>query len=198
MGILSALERTAAILSRRQTRRAPDARGAGEVPLRAEIFSPAQFDAHARAVASSHRVDPKPGPERLLHRLAENEAIVREAHRVVSEAVHRSRHLPQAAEWLLDNFYLIEEQIAVARDVFRPVTAGSLPRLRAGPLKGFPCVYDLALELVIHTDGRVDVDNLTRFVQAYQTVAPLNLGELWAVPVMARLALIENLSRRRL
>ncbi|MHB8898239.1 MAG: GH36-type glycosyl hydrolase domain-containing protein [Thermoguttaceae bacterium] len=70
-----------------------------------------------------------------------------------------------------------------------------MPRLRGGPLRGLPRIYDVALELVAHTDGRVDVDNLTHFVSAYQRVRPLKLGELWAIPIMLRLTLLENLRR---
>jgi hypothetical protein len=67
-----------------------------------------------------------------------------------------------------------------------------LPRLAHGPSARLPRVYDLAFEAIAHGDGRVDVESLSRFVMAYQTVAPLKLGELWALPIMLRLALIEN------
>ena len=64
-----------------------------------------------------------------------------------------------------------------------------------GPLAGYPRVYGLATELLLHTDGRLDAERLKGLVEAYQTVSILNLGELWAVPIMLRLALIENLRR---
>ena len=64
-----------------------------------------------------------------------------------------------------------------------------------GPSAGLPRVYDLALETISHGDGRVDPESLNSFVAAYQTVSPLTLGELWAIPIMLRLALIENLRR---
>lgn len=70
-----------------------------------------------------------------------------------------------------------------------------MPRLRSGPLQGHPRAYALALELVSHTDGSVDMENLSVYVRAYQSGSPLRLGELWAVPIMLRLALIENLRR---
>jgi hypothetical protein len=56
-------------------------------------------------------------------------------------------------------------------------------------------VYDIALEIILHGDGRVDMESLVNFVTAYQTVNELNLGELWAIPIMLRLTLIENLRR---
>src|SRR2546421_589520 len=70
-----------------------------------------------------------------------------------------------------------------------------LPKLAEGPLKGFPRVYALALFLVAHNDSVVDVDTLRRFLAAYQRVDVLSIGELWAVVIMLRIALLENLRR---
>src|SRR5260370_31839458 len=70
-----------------------------------------------------------------------------------------------------------------------------LPRLARGPAANYPRVYGIALELISHVDGRVDAVSLRGFIASYQTVTPLTLGELWAVPIMLRLALIENLRR---
>ncbi|HTH48246.1 MAG TPA: glucoamylase family protein, partial [Candidatus Limnocylindria bacterium] len=100
-----------------------------------------------------------------------------------------------AAEWLLDNFYLIEEQVRLVRRHLPRGFSRELPHLIAGPNAHRPRVYELALQLIAHVDARVDQEHLTRFVAAYQEVAPLRLGELWAVPIMLRLALIENLRR---
>ncbi|HEY4154751.1 MAG TPA: cyclic beta 1-2 glucan synthetase, partial [Puia sp.] len=69
------------------------------------------------------------------------------------------------------------------------------PQLLKGPSAGLPRVYDLAIELIAHSDGRVDLNSLTRFTSSYQEVSELKLGELWAIPIMLRLALIENLRR---
>ena len=67
--------------------------------------------------------------------------------------------------------------------------------LSEGPSAQLPRVYDLAMEAIAHGDGRVDAETISRFVAAYQSVTPLRLGELWAIPIMLRLALIENLRR---
>src|SRR5690606_11997934 len=96
-----------------------------------------------------------------------------------------------AGEWQLDNFYLIEEQIHTAKRHMPEGYSRGLPRLSSGPSAGLPRVYDIALEIISHGDGRVDATSLCRFVAAYQTVNPLKLGELWAIPIMLRLALIE-------
>ena len=113
----------------------------------------------------------------------------------MTAAVTTNRRITPAAEWLLDNFYLIEEQIRTARRHLPKGYSRELPRLAAGPSAKLPRVYDLAFEAIAHGDGRVDAEGLSRFVAAYQTVTPLKLGELWAIPIMLRLALIENLRR---
>src|SRR4029078_6673680 len=94
-----------------------------------------------------------------------------------------------------DNFHLIEEQISMAKRHLPRGYSRALPRLTLGPASGLPRVYDIALEAIAHGDGRVEADGLRRFVAAYQTVTVLKLGELWAIPIMLRLALIENLRR---
>jgi hypothetical protein len=100
-----------------------------------------------------------------------------------------------AGEWLLDNFYFIEEQIRTAKRHLPKGYSRDLPRLLNGPSAGLPRVYDIALETISHGDGRVDPESLSSFIAAYQAVTTLKLGELWAIPIMLRLALIENLRR---
>src|SRR5512135_3571687 len=110
-------------------------------------------------------------------------------------AASESRRITPAGEWLLDNFHLIEEQIRTAERRLPKGYSRELPRLAHGPSAGLPRVYDIAFEAISHGDGRVDAESLSRFVAAYQAVTPLTLGELWAIPIMLRLALIENLRR---
>ncbi len=172
---------------------APDA--AAEPPLRAELFSLEQFDTYGEALAAEHDIDPIPGPECLLSRLAENARVIKRSYEIVAEAVRTGQKMAPAAEWLLDNYYLIEEQISIAREHLPKGYSRELPRLKTGSFKGFPRIYDLALELVSHTDGGVDAENATHFVKAYQRANPLKMGELWAIPIMLRLTLLENLRR---
>ncbi len=147
------------------------------------------------ALAGLHRLDTNPGPNRLLSRLDENERALIEAHDLVTGAEAADRRSSPAGEWLLDNYYLIEEQIRLARLHLPRNYSRELPRLAAGPIAGFPRVYEIALELISHADGRVDAESVRHFVAAYESVSPLTLGELWAIPIMLRLGLIENLRR---
>src|SRR5512144_1918308 len=153
------------------------------------------MERHGKGLAAAHRLAPGRSPDRLLARLAENEAVLQDVCALLTEAVTGNRRITPAGEWLLDNFYLIEEQVRTAKRHLPKTYSRELPRLAAGPSARLPRVYDLAFEAISHGDGRVDAESLARFVGAYQTVTPLKLGELWAIPIMLRLALIENLRR---
>ncbi len=166
-----------------------------EAPLRAELFSAVEMEAHGKALAGFHTLSTARSGDKLLSRLTANEAKLRSVSELLREAVDANRRITPAGEWLLDNFYLIEEQIQTARRHFPKGYSRELPRLADGSSAGHPRVYDIALEVIAHGDGRVDFESLNRFIAAYQTVAELTLGELWAIPIMLRLALIENLRR---
>ncbi|MDY7574116.1 GH36-type glycosyl hydrolase domain-containing protein [Actimicrobium sp. CCI2.3] len=166
-----------------------------EPPLRAELYGAAQMEQHGAVLAASHSISEEPGVDQLLARLASNETTIIGACNLLTAAVRENRQITPAAEWLLDNFYLIEEQIRTAKRHLPKPYSKQLPRLATGPSAGWPRVYDLALETIAHGDGRVDPESLRLFIAAYQSVLPLKLGELWAIPIMLRLALIDNLRR---
>jgi cellobiose phosphorylase len=168
--------------------------GAGEPPLRAELFSVDQLARHARALAASHQVITRLGSNNLLSRLGQNEDILRTFNLATLE-VKPGRRITPAAEWLLDNFYVIEEQIQMARRHLPRGYSRELPRLLNSPSAGLPRVYDIVLELISHVDAQIDAGPLGAFIAAYQTIHSLKLGELWAIPIMLRLGLIENLQR---
>ncbi len=164
-------------------------------PLRAELFSADQMERHGRTLADTHQLSQTFPRDQLLDRLSDNEAVLVECARVLTATISSNHRLTPAGEWLLDNFYLIDEQIRTAKRHLPQGYSRELPRLSEGASGGLPRVYDIALENIAHGDGRVDPDSLSRFVTAYQTVTLLKLGELWAIPIMLRLALIENLRR---
>ena len=153
------------------------------------------MEQHGKNLALAHALAPRRTRDLLLSRLAANEAVLVRIRDVVAPAATGNRRITPAADWLLDNFYLIEEQIRTAKRHLPKGYSRELPRLASGASAKLPRVYDLAFEAISHGDGWIDAQSLSRFVAAYQTVAPLRMGELWAVPIMLRLALIENLRR---
>lgn len=168
---------------------------ADDAPLRAELFSAAQMAVHGRSLAARHQVDGRPGNDDLLARLADNAAAIADACAALTRAAGAGARLAPAAEWLLDHHYLIEDQVRLARSHLPAADCRALPCLRDADASGNPRAYRLALEVVAHGDGHVDLESLARFVAAYQEGAPLTLGELRAMPTMLRLALVENLRR---
>ena len=190
-------EKLLRLMSWRQSaaREAPFAELPDEKPLRAELFSIDQLQRHAKLIAASHRLATGRASDKLLSRLDDNERVLIETYDLVTAAADQGRSIEPAAEWLLDNFYLVEEQIRAIRRLLPPSYSRELPRLAAGPAANYPRAYGIALECIAHVDGRVDSASLNGFVSAYQSVETLTLGELWALPLMLRLALIENLRR---
>jgi len=166
-----------------------------EEQLRSELFSAKQLQQYGKVIASAHKVTEGRGSNHLLNRLTENENTLFEIRNKLIRAVSDHRRITPAEEWFLDNFYLIEEQIRTARGHLPKVYNKQLPHLKEGHSANLPRVYDIALEMISHGDGRVDSKTLSLFVSSYQSICDLKIGELWAIPIMLRLALIENIRR---
>src|SRR5688572_14028975 len=122
-----------------------------EPPLRSDLLTVEQLARHAKALALEHQTTLRRGSNRLLGRLEENEEILR-AFNQATIIANRTRQITPAAEWLLDNFYLIEEQVQLARRHLPRNYSQELPRLQAGSSAGLPRVYDIVLELISHVD----------------------------------------------
>lgn len=164
-------------------------------PLRSELFTEKQMQVHAHKLAQTHKLVTGARAESLLRRLAENEKILMEVHQLLTDTVKQNEKIVPAGEWLLDNFYLIEEQIYNGKKYLPKGYSKGLPQLIKGESAGLPRVYDIAVEIISHSDGHIDIKSLLNFIISYQNITDLNLGELWAIPIMLRLALIENLRR---
>ncbi|MGH7588382.1 MAG: glucoamylase family protein, partial [Gemmatimonadota bacterium] len=165
-------------------------------PIRSEIFGVERLEQHARSLAEAHvtRREKRRGAP-LLSRLEDNARVLRGCYRSLTEAVRRDEAIPPAAEWLIDNFFLVDDQVRLIRDSLPSDYYRELPKIAAGHLAGAPRVYGLTWAFVAHTDSRFDPHLIERFVRAYQERTPLTMGELWAVPIVLRLVLIENLRR---
>src|SRR6202171_3909490 len=132
---------------------------ADELPLRSELFSADQMEQHGRLLAASHPLTKRRGPDQLLTRLADNESALLGVCNLLTAAVTANRRLTPAGEWLLDNLYLIEEQIRTAKRHLPKGYSRELPRLARGPSAGLPRVYDIALQTISHGDARVDTES---------------------------------------
>ena len=103
--------------------------------------------------------------------------------------------LSHAAEWMLDNFYLAQQSLRQIREDMPRGFYRQLPKLAAGPLAGYPRIYDVAQQLVADSGARLDMEQVQRFVRLYQDIRPLTTGELWALPIMLRLSILAALAQ---
>jgi cyclic beta-1,2-glucan synthetase len=163
--------------------------------LRGEILSAERLVEHAVDVARAQGVPTRRGAPRLLwQRFVSARNGLREAYEILKRDYQNQREPSPAEEWLLDNSHVVEEQF---REIEEDLPRGylkELPRLAGGAMRGCPAVYGLCLDYLRHTDARVDLGTLSRYVLAYQSVRVLTIGELWAVPIMLRLGLLLSVS----
>ncbi|MEO8836376.1 MAG: carbohydrate-binding protein, partial [Caldimonas sp.] len=171
-------------------------RGPLERPNRSEIFGPERFARHGRSLGETHSAAfAASRSNAFFPRLRENIRVLRETQRYIGHQATTGHEVSPAAEWLLDNFHLIEAQLREIHEGLPRRYFRDLPVLQAEPLVGLPRVYGVAWAFVAHTDSAFDDDLLVHFLRAYQETRELTLGELWALPTTLRVVLIENLRR---
>ncbi|MDP2818797.1 MAG: glucoamylase family protein [Polaromonas sp.] len=175
-----------------------DRHGEIQQPIRAELFGAHRFEQHGRSLAKAQAIRPtdrsRDGPQ-FFPRVQENITGLREAYDYISITSRRGHYVTPAAEWLLDNFHLIEAQLQQIQEGVPHRYYADLPKLADKPLAGLPRVYGIAWAYVAHTDSVLDPELFTAFLNAYQEVSELTLGELWALPTTLRVVLLENLRR---
>ncbi|MGE5633264.1 MAG: GH36-type glycosyl hydrolase domain-containing protein [Caulobacteraceae bacterium] len=158
------------------------------------ILNAEELEQHAVEIARKHVVGKRARVSYSLEtRMNKNFRFITSVYKNLNEYMNDVKRVTPAAEWLLDNFYIVEEQVKEIRQNLSRQYYYQLPSLKTGTLKGYPRVYAIALELVSHTDGRFDDKLLISFVSAYQSQSLLSSGELWAIPIMIRMALIEHI-----
>jgi cyclic beta-1,2-glucan synthetase len=166
---------------------------ADEQPLRAEIFSVERLEHYARALAKEHKtVVTRKGRAELLPRLEDNGRKLIAAYRTLITSIKDGHAISPAAEWLVDNFHIVEEQLREIREDLPRSYYHELPKLAEGELKLYPRIYAVTVALIAHTDCRLDTETLRRYIAAYQSAAPLTIGELWAIAIMLRLAWLKT------
>jgi len=181
---------TSGILSRRPI-------GLDFHPLQGELLGVERLEERARVLAARLTLSrhPKRQSLRLLRRLSDDQRILRQAYHTFAADARRGDSISPAKEWLLDNFHLVEGELREIRRYLPTAYYRKLPKVATGELAGTARVYAMAVELLRYSDARLDAHRLERFVYAFQTVAPLSIGELWAWPSMLKLALVEHLRR---
>ena len=167
-----------------------------ESPWRAEVLSREALAELGTQLAESHRGTFGRGRStRLLQTYKNNREVLKRVYQCLAEAAHNGETLTAGSEWMLDNYHVVERHIAAIKKYLPWGFYKTLPIFKSGELKGFPRIYSLALEFVVHTDAVVDANLASVFISSYQQKLELSSGELWAFPIMLRFALFENLRR---
>src|SRR6185436_11861691 len=167
-----------------------------ELPIREELYSVERLEHYAAGLAAEHKISENTRRMNLLlPRLEENGRKLLAAYQALAESIREEHVISPAAEWLVDNFHIVEEQVREIREDLPKSYYYELPKLADGPFQNHPRIYALSYALIAHTDSYLDSETLRRFINAYQKISPLSIGELWAVPISLRLALVENLRR---
>jgi len=166
-----------------------------EESARDEFFSIERLEQYAAYLAGELKVSATPKRGRfILPQLRENGRQLLSAYLQLTGVIREKQSVSPAAEWFVDNFHIVEEQL---REIKQDLPKGyydELPKLTNGELKGYPRVYAIALAIIAHTDSRLDVETLKRFMRSFQNRAPLTIGELWAIAITLRIALVEHLT----
>ncbi|MCK4962321.1 MAG: hypothetical protein KAS19_07535, partial [Anaerolineales bacterium] len=159
-----------------------------------DVVRTGRLEGLARQLAERQTLsDHPPRNAPILVRLEELEDLLHNAYRHFSQASEDGLSLSHAGEWLLDNFYLTQRAIRQIRVDMPKGFYRQLPKLDKPPLEGYPRIYDLVQEMIRYCECRLDLGIVMRFVQAYQRVTSLTMGELWALPTMLRIVTLENL-----
>ncbi len=175
-----------------QERLSPDELRTADEPLRGELFSIDHLRNHAADLAKRMTRGPANVANRkFFQRFQQNAAYLRTAHRTIAQAIRDGEPMTPDAEWLLDNFYVVEEHLREIHEDLPPAYFRELPKTA----DGIPRILQMAEELVLHTDSVIQQEDLHAFVTEFQNVTPLSIGEIWALPIMLRLSLVENLRR---
>ena len=161
------------------------------------LLTQEQLEAHAASLAAAHTVSSVPGRamRQLLPRLHESAERLEKAYQFLTSVARGDPHPVASEDWLRDNHHVVQDQVREVRQDLPKKFYVELPKLADGPNQGYPRVYLIARELIAHTAGRLDLDTVVDFTAAYQRVSPLSIGETWAVPIMLRLSLVEELRR---
>ena len=169
--------------------------GQSDEPIREDLLSTERLEQYAESIASQS-ILPSDLPGRwLAPRVRDNGRVLLQCYRTLAEVIREESARTPAAEWFVDNFHIVDDALREIREDLPRGFYRQLPKLADGPLSGYPRVLGLAWGFVAHTDSRFEPEILRRYIGGFQRVEPLTIGELWAVPIVLRILLLENLRR---
>ncbi len=160
-----------------------------------KIFKHVELGHHASALAHLFHAEQGSVSKDLLLRFKANKNILFQAYYILSEYSNKEHTFSPSTEWFLDNFYLIREQTQLIQKHYSHKYNKTLPLSSEGQIKNAPRIYNIIIDFVEHMNGHFDLADLNHFISSFQRHELLTIGELWAVPIMLRISIIEKLRR---
>jgi cyclic beta-1,2-glucan synthetase len=150
--------------------------------------------AQAEELAKLHsKTDKKARVHDLLKRVQNQEAFLSTAYQAFQNQTEEESVQSFAAEWILDNYYIIQRTLRMIKEELPIGYYRQLPKLSQTPLHGYPRTFAISLAIIKQREGRLDETQIRQFVFEYQETTPLTMGEVWAIPIMLRIGIIECL-----
>ncbi|AJA47338.1 protein NdvB [Clostridium pasteurianum DSM 525 = ATCC 6013] len=151
-------------------------------------------NSHAAYVSDYHgRAKTTNGKRKIMKSIDKDYRDIIKGYEYIDGDIRRNKDIVPAAEWLMDNLYLIEKEYKDIKHNLPEYCYKSLPAINKGLFKGYPRIYHIAMEIVSHADGKIDENTIVSFIESYQKQTVLTNAELWALPNMLRIALLHNI-----
>lgn len=128
-----------------------------------------------------------------IDRLNDNYIFIEKTYNLLNEHIKKNIEIHPAGEWLLDNFYIIEETVKKVKKEMPLKKYKRLPGIANGAYKGFARIYLLATEIATYRDNKIDDETLKIALLAYQKQKTLNMEEIWNLWIFLEIAIIENI-----
>ena len=158
------------------------------------ILTTRELEEYLEKIGTTHNLTAKSWKETYpIPRLLDNYALIKDVYEILNEHVKQGISIHPAGEWILDNFYIIEETVKSIRQELTLKKYKNFVGLKNGTYEGFARVYVLATEIVNYTDNKIETENLEKYLTAYQTKKTLNMDEIWNIGLFLQIAIIENI-----
>ena len=158
------------------------------------ILTARELEEYLEKVGAMHNLAQKSGKETYpITRLQENFYLIKEVYELLNDHVKQGIPIHPAGEWVLDNFYIIEETVKSIKQELSIKKYTNFVGLKNDLYDGFARIYVLASEIVNYTDNKIEAENLEKYLAAYQTKKTLNMDEIWNIGVFLQIAIIENI-----
>ena len=159
------------------------------------MLEKSQLEKHLEKIASSHNTTSKSQKDTYpVPQLIENFKTIEEVYSILNEHLKLGINIHPAGEWLLDNFYIIEETVKQIQKELPLNKYMNFVGISNGEYKGFARIYVLASEIVAYTDNKIERENLEDYLISYQRKKTLSMDEIWNIGVFLQIAIIENIT----